>query len=82
VEFDHVYLRYGSGDVPVLKGVSFVLQGGRKMGVVGRTGAGKSTVAAALFRLVEISSGGLSCACVHAYVHACSHARACVCTCL
>jgi ABC-type multidrug transport system fused ATPase/permease subunit len=61
VEFDNVYLRYGDGDAPVLRGVSFLLCGGRKLGVVGRTGAGKSTIAAALFRLVEISSGMHAC---------------------
>ncbi|CAI5978795.1 unnamed protein product [Closterium sp. NIES-64] len=37
--------------------VSFQLQGGEKCGVVGRTGAGKSTLMLALFRLVQPSGG-------------------------
>lgn len=44
---------------PVLKGVSLCVQGGEKIGIVGRTGAGKSSMMAILFRLVEISSGSV-----------------------
>ncbi|CAI6007087.1 unnamed protein product [Closterium sp. NIES-65] len=40
-----------------LEDVSFQLQGGEKCGVVGRTGAGKSTLMLALFRLVQPSGG-------------------------
>ncbi|KAJ2007007.1 hypothetical protein GGI04_001683 [Coemansia thaxteri] len=43
--------------VPVLHGISFTVQHGEKVGVVGRTGAGKSTLSLALLRLVEPSHG-------------------------
>lgn len=42
---------------PSLKHVSFQTRPSEKIGVVGRTGAGKSSLLAALFRLVEISNG-------------------------
>jgi ABC-type bacteriocin/lantibiotic exporter with double-glycine peptidase domain len=52
-------MRYGGRGEPVLKSVSFTVPGGTKLGVVGRTGAGKSSIAAALFRLVEIDEGAI-----------------------
>jgi ATP-binding cassette subfamily C (CFTR/MRP) protein 1 len=54
-----VVMRYGGRGEPVLKSVSFTVPGGTKLGVVGRTGAGKSSIAAALFRLVEIDEGAI-----------------------
>lgn len=42
---------------PVLKGISIKIEGGERIGVVGRTGAGKSTLTLALFRFLEASSG-------------------------
>ncbi|KAA6370904.1 MAG: putative Multidrug resistance-associated protein [Streblomastix strix] len=54
IEFDKVTFRYRSGLPYVLKGVSFDLKGGEKIGVCGRTGAGKSSLLFALFRLVEL----------------------------
>lgn len=58
--FPHVPLpqvRYRPSGPAILKGVSFTVEGGHKIGVVGRTGSGKSTLVAALFRVVEASSG-------------------------
>ena len=40
-----------------MKGISLTIKGGNKVGVVGRTGSGKSTLVLALFRLVEASGG-------------------------
>ncbi len=56
IEFDRLSLEYVPGE-PVLKTVSFQVTGGSKVGVVGRTGAGKSSLVAALFRLTEPIGG-------------------------
>ncbi|KAJ2609244.1 hypothetical protein H4S08_004131 [Coemansia sp. RSA 1365] len=48
-----------TNSVPVLHGLSFAVAHGEKIGVVGRTGAGKSTLAQALMRLIEASSGNV-----------------------
>jgi|TARA_B110000285_G_scaffold235374_1_gene316699 ATP-binding cassette, subfamily C (CFTR/MRP), member 1 len=44
----------------VLKGLSFKIEGGHKVGIVGRTGAGKSTISLALTRIMEMESGKIS----------------------
>ena len=46
-------MRYRHDFDLVVKGVSFNVQPGWKLGVVGRTGAGKSSLLQALLRLVE-----------------------------
>ncbi|KRT84878.1 ABC transporter ATP-binding protein, partial [Oryctes borbonicus] len=60
VVFDNVMLNYREHLAPSLKGVSFKTRPAEKIGVVGRTGAGKSSLFAALFRLCEISSGTIT----------------------
>ncbi|KAJ3112677.1 hypothetical protein HDU96_004307 [Phlyctochytrium bullatum] len=57
VSIKDLVLSYAPDLEPVLKGVSVEIPGGCKLGVVGRTGAGKSTLTLALFRLVEALSG-------------------------
>lgn len=52
-----VQLRYRPDSPLVLKEISLSIKGGEKVGVVGRTGSGKSTLIQALFRLVEPSDG-------------------------
>jgi ABC-type multidrug transport system fused ATPase/permease subunit len=57
LEFDNVSLRYREGLPLALDKLSFKIPAGKTCGVVGRTGAGKSSITVALFRLVEIESG-------------------------
>ncbi|XP_041973788.1 ATP-binding cassette sub-family C member 4-like [Aricia agestis] len=54
LEFKKVDLRYGPEDPPVLKDLNFSIKSGWKVGIVGRTGAGKSSLISALFRLSTI----------------------------
>lgn len=57
VEFKNVVMRYRPNLPPVLHGVSVEIQPMEKVGVVGRTGAGKSSMFNTLFRIVEAESG-------------------------
>ncbi|KAF9268335.1 hypothetical protein L218DRAFT_954696 [Marasmius fiardii PR-910] len=57
VEFKDVVMNYRPGLPPVLKGISFSIAPGEKVGIVGRTGAGKSSLMTALYRIVELSGG-------------------------
>ena len=53
INFKNVTLRYYEGGSQILKNLSFDIQGKRKVGVVGRTGDGKSSIIAALLRMPE-----------------------------
>ncbi|KAG1827732.1 ABC transporter [Suillus variegatus] len=53
-------MRYRPELPPVLKGLSMSLSPGEKIGVVGRTGAGKSSIMTAIYRMVELASGSIS----------------------
>ena len=52
VEFSGFSARYKAGLPRVLKDVSFRVEAGQRIGIVGRTGAGKSSIIQALFRLI------------------------------
>lgn len=51
IHFEHLYLRYVPDEPPVLNNLTVTVEAGEKIGIVGRTGAGKSTLIASLFRL-------------------------------
>ncbi|KAK6999835.1 multidrug resistance-associated protein 1 [Biomphalaria glabrata] len=57
IEFINYGTRYRSGLSLVLKNLSCVIHGGEKVGIVGRTGAGKSSMMLSLFRLIEAAEG-------------------------
>uniref|UniRef100_A0A670YD93 ATP binding cassette subfamily C member 10 n=1 Tax=Pseudonaja textilis TaxID=8673 RepID=A0A670YD93_PSETE len=57
MEFQQVILGYRPELPNALDGVTFTIYPGEKIGIVGRTGSGKSTLFLALFRMVELRSG-------------------------
>lgn len=56
IQFKNVSVHYSTNN-KVLKSLSLTVKSGEKIGVVGRTGAGKSTLSTSLFRSVELSEG-------------------------
>jgi ATP-binding cassette subfamily B protein len=58
VEFDGVDFEYKPGE-PVLRGVSFKVEPGETLAVVGHTGAGKSTLANLLLRFYDVTAGAV-----------------------
>ncbi|KAF2068549.1 hypothetical protein CYY_010126, partial [Polysphondylium violaceum] len=60
IEFKNVEIRYRKTADPTLKDISFTIKPNEKVGIVGRTGAGKSTIGVSLFRMVETSKGVIS----------------------
>lgn len=57
VKFSGVSMRYRPKTPMVLKDLTFEIQSGHKIGICGRTGAGKSTVALTLSRIIELETG-------------------------
>ena len=55
VRFEHVTFSYGN--VPALTDVSFTLQKGESLGIIGATGSGKSTIVALMLRFYDADSG-------------------------
>ncbi|KAA0168773.1 hypothetical protein FNF28_02321 [Cafeteria roenbergensis] len=59
VVFDKAVMRYRPELDPALKGMDLEVAPGRRVGIVGKTGSGKSSTLAALFRSVELDSGSI-----------------------
>ncbi|WOK92133.1 hypothetical protein Cni_G00824 [Canna indica] len=57
IQFDHVTLKYKPSLPAALDDLSFSIAAGMQVGIVGRTGAGKSSILNALFRLTPLCSG-------------------------
>ncbi|KAF8322189.1 hypothetical protein DL93DRAFT_2051237 [Clavulina sp. PMI_390] len=55
-----VEMSYRPGLPPVLKKINMRIKEGEHVGIVGRTGAGKSSIMVALYRLVELNSGSIT----------------------
>jgi ABC-type multidrug transport system fused ATPase/permease subunit len=60
LSLEGVVLRYREGLPVILKGLTATIEGGEKIGVVGRTGAGKSSLFLAFLRLVELEAGSIT----------------------
>lgn len=57
LEFDNVTFAYNSIDRVILNRISFKVEPGMKVALVGRSGAGKSTISKLIYRLYDIQSG-------------------------
>ncbi len=60
IEFDHVWFAYVDGDAEpqwVLKDVSFVVAPGQRIGIVGATGSGKTTIISLVLRFYDVQRG-------------------------
>lgn len=59
IEFRNVSYTYPNSGIKAIKNLSFVLRKGESMGIVGKTGSGKSTILHLLMRQIEADSGGI-----------------------
>ncbi len=59
ITFKNYSTRYRDGLDPVLRDINLSIKAREKIGVVGRTGAGKSSLTLALFRIIEPTSGNI-----------------------
>ena len=58
IAFDNVVFSYG-GKTPILRGVDLLVRPGERIGLVGRSGAGKTTMVSLLLRLYDVEGGAI-----------------------
>lgn len=59
IDFEGVHFTYPDTGIKALKDLSFSLQAGQKIAIVGRTGAGKTSIADLLLRMYDVSQGSI-----------------------
>jgi len=59
IEFKNVTFHYPDSEVPALDDVSFIINPGEKVAIIGRIGSGKSTIAKLILRLYDPTSGSI-----------------------
>lgn len=57
IEFKNVHARYHNSKDNVLKGVNLKIEPGKKVGIIGRTGSGKSTIMKLLWKYMDPNKG-------------------------
>lgn len=57
ITFSNVHMRYRPGLPLALRGLNIEVRSGERIGIVGRTGAGKSSILSALFRITKLAEG-------------------------
>ena len=60
IEFKNVNFKYPNTDTYALKDLNFVLEPGKSLAILGRTGSGKTTIISTLIRLYDINEGSIS----------------------
>ncbi|KAL7935404.1 P-loop containing nucleoside triphosphate hydrolase protein [Trichoderma chlorosporum] len=60
IEVENLVVGYAEGLPSILKGLSFTAERNQRIGIVGRTGGGKSTLSLALFRFLQTRSGSIT----------------------
>ena len=59
IEFKNVSYKYSDTGITALKNVSFTIKQGKTMGIIGKSGSGKSTIAQLLMRFMDVNSGSI-----------------------
>ena len=57
IEFKNVFFKYSDTKIPGMENVSFTINPGDSLGIIGSTGSGKSTIANSILRLFDIDKG-------------------------